>query len=286
MFLFIYIYILIQLQYEAEYERLLELRRASLSSFILSTRSTIVALQTSLLMSPRSQSASFPEMHDEEYTEDLLHLHEKQVERLEEEVESKKNILPKVREWFRLVEDEEELERNERDPNRFSRRGGAMLREEKLRKRVNVLKPKIEMDLLSLLPTWEEENGRPFMVSGRRVVDQIHDAMEEKELVKEAKKVNVSSPLTWLILGANLQTISAPNKDTRLFSLAPAAPRVHSHPPKPSVPPHPTRPPLYGPPERQRRRRLVVEGSGRGAGAGHLICTRNHLPRRALQVRV
>lgn len=128
-------------------------------------------------------------MHDDEYTEDLLHLHEKQVERLEEEVESKKNILPKVREWFKLVEDEEELERNERDPNRFSRRGGAMLREEKLRKRVNVLKPKIEMDLLSLLPTWEEENGRPFMVSGRRVVDRIHDAMEEKELVKEAKKV-------------------------------------------------------------------------------------------------
>lgn len=272
---YLYIYILIQLQYEAEYERLLELRRASLSSFILSTRSTIVALQTSLLMSPRSQSASFPEMHDEEYTEDLLHLHEKQVERLEEEVESKKNILPKVREWFRLVEDEEELERNERDPNRFSRRGGAMLREEKLRKRVNVLKPKIEMDLLSLLPTWEEENGRPFMVSGRRVVDRIHDAMEEKELVKEAKKVNVSSPL-YAHLGANLQTISAPNKDSRLFSLAPAAPRVHSHPPKPSAPPHPTRPPLSGPPERQRRR-LVVEGLG--AGAGHSICTRNHLPR-------
>ncbi|KIR70779.1 hypothetical protein I310_05630 [Cryptococcus deuterogattii CA1014] len=121
--------------YEAEYERLLELRRASLSSFILSTRSTIVALQTSLLMSPRSQSTSFPAMHDEEYTEDLLHLHEKEIERLEEEVESKKNILPKVREWFKLVEDEEELERNEKDPNRFSRRGGAMLREEKLRKR-------------------------------------------------------------------------------------------------------------------------------------------------------
>ncbi|KIR82401.1 hypothetical protein I306_00513 [Cryptococcus gattii EJB2] len=177
--------------YEAEYERLLELRRASLSSFILSTRSTIVALQTSLLMSPRSQSASFPAMHDEEYTEDLLHMHEKEIERLEEEVESKKNILPKVREWFKLVEDEEELERNEKDPNRFSRRGGAMLREEKLRKRVNGLKPKIEMDLLSLLPTWEEENGRPFIVSGRRVVDRIHDAMEEKELVKEAKKVSL-----------------------------------------------------------------------------------------------
>lgn len=187
-------------------------------------------------------------MHDEEYTEDLLHLHEKEIERLEEEVESKKNILPKVREWFKLVEDEEELERNEKDPNRFSRRGGAMLREEKLRKRVNVLKPKIEMDLLSLLPTWEEENGRPFIVSGRRVVDRIHDAMEEKELVKEAKKVSLFFFFyvgIFKYLFAFLR-ISVRNKDCCLFILPQAVPHVHSHPLKPSAPPRPMRPrPLH-----------------------------------------
>ncbi|TYJ52083.1 hypothetical protein B9479_007318 [Cryptococcus floricola] len=173
--------------YEAEYERLLELRRASLSSFILSARATISTLHSTLIYSP-PEIALFPPLHDDNYTEDLLALHEQEIERLEEEVEGKRELLPKTREWFVLVGEEEELERNAMDPGRFSRRGGAMLREEKLRKRVNLLKPKIEQELLTLLPRWEEENGRPFMVAGERVVDKIQTALEEKEMAKEAKK--------------------------------------------------------------------------------------------------
>ncbi|WVQ74720.1 hypothetical protein IAR50_004324 [Cryptococcus sp. DSM 104548] len=173
--------------YEAEYERLLELRRASLSSFILSTRATIAALQESLIYSS-AEIAEFTPLQDEDYTEELLALHEQEIARLEQEVEGKRDLLPKTREWFVLVGEEEELERNAMDPNRFSRRGGAMLREEKLRKRVNLLKPKIEQELLTLLPRWEEENGRPFMVAGERVVTKIQTALEEKEMAKEAKK--------------------------------------------------------------------------------------------------
>jgi protein regulator of cytokinesis 1 len=48
----------------------------------------------------------------------------------------------------------------------------------------------VEQDLLNLLPVWEEANGRPFMVQGERVVDKIHDALEAKEMAKEAKKVS------------------------------------------------------------------------------------------------
>jgi protein regulator of cytokinesis 1 len=48
-----------------------------------------------------------------------------------------------VREWHALVLEEEELERLQNDPDRFKRRGGAMLKEEKSRKRVMVLKPKV-----------------------------------------------------------------------------------------------------------------------------------------------
>jgi protein regulator of cytokinesis 1 len=48
-----------------------------------------------------------------------------------------------VREWHALVVDEDELERAQSDPDRFKRRGGAMLREEKLRKRVTIAKPKV-----------------------------------------------------------------------------------------------------------------------------------------------
>jgi len=59
------------------------------------------------------------------------------------EIESKATIIPKVREWHTLVEEEDELEKSAADPNRFKMRGGALLREEKLRKRVQVLKPRV-----------------------------------------------------------------------------------------------------------------------------------------------
>jgi len=59
-----------------------------------------------------------------------------------------------VREWYALKADEEELERSALDPNRFSKRGGAMLREEKLRKRVGVLMPKVSYRLELHPYTW------------------------------------------------------------------------------------------------------------------------------------
>lgn len=77
------------------------------------------------------------------YTEELLQAHEEYSELLKSEIESKATILPKVREWHTLVADEEELERTANDPNRFKMRGGALLREEKLRKRVQILKPRV-----------------------------------------------------------------------------------------------------------------------------------------------
>lgn len=45
---------------------------------------------------------------------------------------------------------------------------------------------------MTTLPTWEEANGRPFMVQGERVVDRILDDREAKEMVKEMKKVRRS----------------------------------------------------------------------------------------------
>jgi protein regulator of cytokinesis 1 len=75
----------------------------------------------------------------------LLQAHEEYSELLRAEIESKATIIPKVREWHVLVEEEEELERTAADPNRFKMRGGALLREEKLRKRVQILKPRVSL---------------------------------------------------------------------------------------------------------------------------------------------
>jgi protein regulator of cytokinesis 1 len=45
---------------------------------------------------------------------------------------------------------------------------------------------------LAGLPTWEEAAGRPFLVQGQRVVDVITEALQAKEMAKEAKKAGVS----------------------------------------------------------------------------------------------
>jgi protein regulator of cytokinesis 1 len=79
----------------------------------------------------------------DDYSEEILAEHESYIEQLRAEIESKSNLLPKVREWHALVVEEDELERAQTDPDRYKRRGGAMLREEKLRKRVTMLKPKV-----------------------------------------------------------------------------------------------------------------------------------------------
>ncbi|EIW69021.1 hypothetical protein TREMEDRAFT_62739 [Tremella mesenterica DSM 1558] len=173
--------------YEVEVDRCLQLRRNSLEKFINAVRTEIEILWDELMMSEEDKG-DFGPFIDDVYTEELLQAHEEEIERLRAEIESKTAILPKVREWHTLCKDEAELERMSHDPNRFSARGGALLKEEKLRKRVNMLKPKLEMDMLSLLPTWEAEHGRPFTVSGQRVVDRIHDALEAKEQAKLAKK--------------------------------------------------------------------------------------------------
>lgn len=73
----------------------------------------------------------------------MLQAHEEYSELLRAEVESKATIIHKVREWHALVEEEDELERSATDPNRFKMRGGALLKEEKSRKRVQVLKPRV-----------------------------------------------------------------------------------------------------------------------------------------------
>lgn len=79
----------------------------------------------------------------DDFTEDLLEAHEQYAEELRAEMTSKAALLPRVKEWHVLVLEEEELEKAQNDPDRYKRRGGAMLREEKLRNRVTKLKPKV-----------------------------------------------------------------------------------------------------------------------------------------------
>lgn len=100
------------------------------------------------------------------------------------------------------------------DPGRLtgkSSRGdpGRLLREEKLRKTIVRDKPKVcyfqallhrlraepcpclqlEMELRQIIPQWEAEHQRPFLINGQRFLDDLDRKMEEEAAEKESKKV-------------------------------------------------------------------------------------------------
>lgn len=167
---------------------MLEIRKRSLSTFIDKVREEIAKLQDELLLSD-NEKLEFGAFINDQYSEELLKEHEDESERLRAEINAKGSMLTKVKEWNKLRKEERELEISVQDPNRFkTMRGLEFLREEKKRKRVEKLKPKIEADLLASLPAWEEENGRPFTANGERVVASIEKAIADKKAAKGAKK--------------------------------------------------------------------------------------------------
>ncbi|KAI0300522.1 microtubule associated protein-domain-containing protein [Multifurca ochricompacta] len=166
-------------EYEAELERMLELKRERMSAFVENARGEIARLWDELLIGEEGRS-DFPPYFDDEHTEELLLLHEDEIRRLKEERRTKSYLLPSVRKYFDICEEEKELENAASDQSRLLGRGprdpGRLLREEKMRKRVQKEKPRLEKDLLTSIPAWEAEAGRPFLVHGESMLQILFSA--------------------------------------------------------------------------------------------------------------
>ncbi|KAH9920001.1 microtubule associated protein-domain-containing protein [Epithele typhae] len=147
--------------YEEELERMLELKRERMGTFIENAREEIIKLWDDLLVG-EEERADFAPFADDEHTEELLCLHEQEIKRLKEE--------RRLKEIFDICEDEKELAASASDQSRLLGRGprdpGRLLREEKMRKRVTKEKPRLEQDLLMSIPAWEAETGCVFLVHG------------------------------------------------------------------------------------------------------------------------
>lgn len=52
------------------------------------------------------------------------------------------------------------------------------------------------MELRQIIPMWEKEHGRPFLINGLRFIDALDQRMEAEAAEKEAKKVHFSSPVS------------------------------------------------------------------------------------------
>ncbi|KAH7890454.1 microtubule associated protein-domain-containing protein, partial [Phlebopus sp. FC_14] len=175
--------------YEEELERMIDLKRERMGEFIANARAEIQALWDEL-MTGDEEREDFAAFVDDEHTEDLLSQHEHEIARLKAEVRLKTPLLASIRKYFEICNEEKELERAASDQTRLLGRGGGrdpgrLLREEKMRKRVGKEKPKLEQQLLTALPTWEQTHGKGFLVHGESM---LHILMENVSANEQENK--------------------------------------------------------------------------------------------------
>ncbi|KAG1745761.1 microtubule associated protein-domain-containing protein [Suillus lakei] len=161
--------------YEEELERMIDLKRERMGEFIANARTEIESLW----------EGAHGDVLDE-HTEDLLSQHEHEIARLKAEVRLKMPLLTSIKKYMEICEEEKELERVASDQTRLLGRGGGrdpgrLLREEKMRKRVGKEKPKLEQQLLSSLPTWEQTHGRAFLVHGESMLQLLMENASANE---------------------------------------------------------------------------------------------------------
>ncbi|KAH8103389.1 microtubule associated protein-domain-containing protein [Cristinia sonorae] len=188
--------------YEEELDRMLELKRERMSTFVENARTEIVQLWDELMVG-QEERADFAPFADDEHTEELLSIHEEEIRRLKEDRKMKGPLLNSIKKYFDICEDEKELAAAAQDQSRLLGRGprdpGRLLREEKMRKRVTKEKPKLEQDLLQTIPTWEAETGRQFLVHGESILQILMVSLNiqpqtEKENNKRSKSRSGSVP--------------------------------------------------------------------------------------------
>jgi len=132
--------------YEEELERMLELKRERMGEFIQSAREQILRLWDEL-MTGEEERGAFGAFVDDEHTEELFGIHEEEIRKLQEEKRLKAPLLASVRKYFEICDEERELAAAANDQTRLTGRGsrdpGRLLREEKMRKRVQKEKPRV-----------------------------------------------------------------------------------------------------------------------------------------------
>ncbi|KAG2152738.1 microtubule associated protein-domain-containing protein [Suillus clintonianus] len=171
--------------YEEELERMIDLKRERMGEFIANARTEIESLWEELMVGDDERN-DFAAFSDDEHTEDLLSQHEHEIARLKAEVRLKMPMLTSIKKYMEICEEEKELERVASDQTRLLGRGGGrdpgrLLREEKMRKRVGKEKPKLEQQLLSSLPTWEQTHGRAFLVHGESMLQLLMENASANE---------------------------------------------------------------------------------------------------------
>ncbi|XP_074522514.1 protein regulator of cytokinesis 1b isoform X2 [Halichoeres trimaculatus] len=172
---------------QAEVQRLEELKLQNIANVIESIRSEIAVFWEKCFFSI-DQRQDFSPYFSEDFTEELLSLHDAEIQRLRKHYEDHKELFDGVHQWEESWRLFLELEKKATDPSRFTNRGGNLLKEEKQRSELHKSLPKLEKKLKAQIDAWESEQAREFLVNGQKFLQYVEEQWELHRTEKEREK--------------------------------------------------------------------------------------------------
>ncbi|XP_068578544.1 protein regulator of cytokinesis 1-like isoform X2 [Cebidichthys violaceus] len=173
---------------QAEAQRLEELKMQSMKTVIEAIRAEIALFWGKCFYSHEQQEA-FDPYYDDDFTEELLDLHEAEIRTLKTCFEGHRELFEGVTKWqenwtLYLV-----LDKKANDPSRFNNRGGNLLKEEKQRADLQKSLPKLEKSLKAQIDAWEEEHVKEFQVNGQQFLEYVQQQWDHHHAEKEKEKL-------------------------------------------------------------------------------------------------
>ncbi|XP_044212420.1 protein regulator of cytokinesis 1b isoform X1 [Thunnus albacares] len=172
---------------KAEVQRLEELKLLNIRNVTDAIRSEIAVFWEKCFFST-DQRQAFSPYFSEDFTEELLGMHDAEIQRLKLHYEDHKELFDGVNQWEESWRLFLELEKKATDPSRFTNRGGNLLKEEKQRSELHKSLPKLEKKLKAQIEAWEGEQGREFFVNSQKFLQYVEEQWELHRIEKEKEK--------------------------------------------------------------------------------------------------
>lgn len=142
------------------------------------------------------QRSRFSNFYSDCYTDDLLILHEMELEDLKTFYQNNEKIFKLFEDrrilWERMIA----LEQKASEPGRYNNRGGQLLKEEKERKTIANKLPKIESLIAELVQAYEEKEHKKFQIYGEDILELMSRDWEKKKMEKEKLSSARKNPQT------------------------------------------------------------------------------------------
>ncbi|XP_062819609.1 protein regulator of cytokinesis 1 isoform X2 [Anolis carolinensis] len=172
---------------QQEEDRLEQLKRDNIQNVVEAIRTELVGYWDKCFFSEQ-QRRSFAPYFQDDFTEELLQQHDAEILRMKQYYETHQELFEGVRKWEDSWRHFQELERKASDPSRFTNRGGNLLKEEKLRVKLQKTLSKLEAELQDRVERWEQEHREPFLVQEQPFLQYVAEQWRLHHLEKERER--------------------------------------------------------------------------------------------------